>query len=377
MATDPGVAVVFPAAHQRGGVERVAWDLLHHLAGAGRTVSFVGRDLAAGADPRIRHLNVVSSTHVAAPLSFRRAAAARLAALEPVETISLGANCPPGDVYLVGSVHRSFLRSSRTVPFAGRDVPAAVRYVMPRHQLLLALERSYFRSPRPRAILCCSQREADDLACLYGTDRSLLHVVPNGFDPEVFHPQPTSVRAATRAAMGAADSDVVLLLMANELHRKGFGPLINAVAKVGDARLRVCVVGRADIGAYRGELARLGLTDRVTWHGPTSDATGWYAGADALVLPTQYEPFGLVIVEALATGLPVITTRLAGAAAAVQPGINGLLQTDPYDADELAGLLRELLDAESRARWAAAAPGSVDAFQQSSVFGQVLANLSL
>lgn len=84
-----------------------------------------------------------------------------------------------------------------------------------------------------------------------------------------------------------------------------------------------------------------------------------YAGADILVLPTQYEPFGLVIVEALATGLPVITTELAGAAVAVEPGANGLLQSDPYNADKLAGLVRQALNTDTRARLAAAAPGSV------------------
>ena len=371
MAVPSKVVVVFPAAHQRGGVERVAWDLLHHLGREGHEVVFVGSDLAPGADSRIDHVVVSPARWLPTPLAFRWAAARRLAAVGPANVISLGVNCPPGDVYLVGSVHRSFLRSARTVPIAGHDFPAAVRYVMARHQVLLGLERSYFRSKRPHAILCCSRREADDVAAQYGVEESKLHVVPNGFDADVFHPQPPSVRTATRAAMGAADDEVVLLFMANELHRKGFAPLVQAVARVDDPRLRVCVVGRADLGPYSGELRRLGLADRVTWHGPTSDAAAWYAGADVLVLPTQYEPFGLVIVEALATGLPVITTRLAGAAAAVQPDVNGLLQTDPYDVDELARLIRQALDQATRDRWRAASPASVDPFRQSVVFGLV------
>jgi len=336
----------------------------------------VGRDLAPGADPRIEHVTVLPARGLPAPLGFLRAASARLATLAPADVISLGVNCPPGDVYLVGSVHRSFLRSARTVPLSGRDVPAGVRYLMPRHQVLLGLERSYFRSPRPRAILCCSQREANDVAALYGVDAALLHVVPNGFDPTVFIPQPPAIRASTRLRMRAAADDVVLLLMANELHRKGFGPLIGAVAQVDDPRLRVSVVGRADLGPYAGELARLGLSDRVSWHGPTSDAPAWYAGADVLVLPTQYEPFGLVIVEALATGLPVIATRLAGASIAVRSGVNGLLQEDPHDVQELAGLLRTALDAKVRARWASASTETVDRFRQDIVFKQITAHLT-
>ena len=338
-------------------------------------MAFVGNELAVGVDPRIRASVVTSDRRLPAPVGFRLAAARTLSKLAALNTISLGANCPPGDVYLVQSVHRAFLRSARTVPVAGYQVPAAVRYLMPRHQVLLGLERSYFRSSHPRAVLCCSQREADDVQALYGTDPARLHVIPNGFDPKVFHPQPSGVRAVTRTQMGAAQDDIVLLLMANELHRKGFGPLIEAVACVADPRLRISVVGRAGLGPYLDDLERLGLSDRVAWHGPTSDAASWYAGADVLVLPTQYEPFGLVIVEALATGLPVITTRLAGAASAVLPGVNGLLQTDPYDVHELAGLLREALDDRVRTRWAAAAPASVERFQQAIVFGQVAGHL--
>ena len=247
---------------------------------------------------------------------------------------------------------------------------------MPRHQVLLGLEQVYFRSKHPRAVLCCSSREASDLTALYGVAADKLHVVPNGYDPAVFHPERAADRAATRQQMGAADSDVVLLLMANELHRKGFGPLIRAVAAVGDQRLRVDVVGRADIASYAGEIAALGLTDRVRWHGPTGDAAAWYAASDVLTLPTQYEPFGLVIVEALATGLPVITTRLAGAADAVQPGVNGLLQDDPYDVDELAGLLQRASDDATRAQWTSTAASSVVRFSHENVFHQVVEYLT-
>jgi len=372
----PDVAVVFPQAHQRGGVERIAWDLMHHLVHQGRSVAFVGEQLAIGASADIEHVHVAPARGLPRPLAFRRAAVAVLAKLGPTNTITLGANCPPGDILMVQSVHRSWLRSARTVPFAGHDIPAAVRYLMPRHQVLLGLEQAYFRSERPRAVLCCSSREASDLKALYGVAAGKLHVVPNGYDPAVFHPCRAADRAAIRRQMGVTDNDVVLLLMANELHRKGFGPLVQAVAADGDPRLRVAVVGKADIASYAGELAALGLTDRVRWYGPTSDAAAWYAACDVLTLPTQYEPFGLVIVEALATGLPVITTRLAGASDAVQPGVNGLLQDDPYDVAELAGLLHEALDDPTRARWASSAAGSVKRFQHETVFQQVVDQLT-
>jgi UDP-glucose:(heptosyl)LPS alpha-1,3-glucosyltransferase len=140
--------------------------------------------------------------------------------------------------------------------------------------------------------------------------------------------------------MGAAADDVVLLFVANELHRKGFATLVDALGSWRDPRVQLHVVGRVEPGGYAGRIADLGLTDRIHWHGAQGDVAPWFAGADLFVLPTQYEPFGNVIVEALAMGVPVVTTAIAGAAAAIADGRNGLLQRRPTDADELASLLR-------------------------------------
>ena len=106
---------------------------------------------------------------------------------------------------------------------------------------------------------------------------------------------------------------------------------------------------------YAGLVDRWNLGQRVHFHGPSDDITEFYAAADLLVLPTEYEPFGLVIIEALATGLPVITTRVAGAARYVTPEV-GRLQDRAGDADELARLLKIGIDDDVRAQWAAAAP---------------------
>jgi glycosyltransferase involved in cell wall biosynthesis len=365
------VAVVFPAANRRGGVERIAYDLCRYLADRGMDVAFVGCEWDDGRASTVRHVAVDLARGRSRAFAFRRAAARALRDLEPRVTVSLGANCPPGDVYLVQSVHRSWLRSAKTVPVLGRDVPAAVRYLMPRHVQILALERAYFRSARPRAVICCSERERQDAHDLYGVASDRLHVVPNGFDHRVFHVGRRDERGRRRAELGLDDASIALLFMANELHRKGFAQLLRAVATAGGS-FRIEVVGRADIAPYASEIDRLGLSGRVRWHGPTDDAAGWYAACDLLVLPTQYEPFGLVIVESLATGLPVITTRLAGAADAVEPGFNGLLQNDPHDVGELAGLLIEASDATTRERWVANAPGSVDRFQQQRVFAAIV-----
>ena len=161
----------------------------------------------------------------------------------------------------------------------------------------------------------------DDLGRLYGVDPGLTTVVPNPIDPERFNVERRKRdRVGARRDLGIGDGEVAMMFIANELHRKGLGQTLEAMARNGDRRMTLHVVGKAGLGPYQSTIHRLGLDDLVRYHGPTRDV-GWHlAAADLMVLPTQYEPFGLVIVEALASGVPVITSRLAGASEAVRDG---------------------------------------------------------
>jgi UDP-glucose:(heptosyl)LPS alpha-1,3-glucosyltransferase len=229
--------------------------------------------------------------------------------------------------------------------------------------VLLQLEANYFRRHRPRLILCTSQREVEDLVRLYGVPRELMHVVPNGYDGSRFSLQRrTEFRAGVRNRLGIDEGGISLLFVANELHRKGFAVLLEAIARVGDRRLRIDLVGSASPAGFRSQIQRLGLTEHVHWHGPTHAVEEFMAAGDVLVLPTQYEPFGLVIIEALASGLPVIATALAGAAPAVTEGV-GLLQQDPHDADELAALIHTAIQPGVIARWSELAPAAAAPYE--------------
>ncbi|NHC45906.1 glycosyltransferase family 4 protein [Motilibacter aurantiacus] len=366
------VAVVFPEAHRRGGVERVTWDLLAHLGSSHRT-AFVGREAPDGLPPGVHLVRTQErrAPRSLRPLEFRRAARAALSTLDAGSVVTCGAETPPGDVLWVHSVLRAWLGVARAVKVKGVPVPAQVRYLMPHHRVMLAMESQYFRQARPRRILCTSQREIDDIERLFGVDVSMATVVPNPFDPDLFNVgRRRADRAAARAAMGVPDGGIALVFVANELHRKGFAQTLEAMARARDERLSLHLVGRAAPDAYQPLIRRLGLERRVRYHGSTTDVGWYFAGADLMVLPTQYEPFGLVIVEALASGVPVITTRLAGAADAVQHGRTGLLQSDPYDVDELCALLAEAAAADLEA-WSRAAGSSVDDYRRDAVLQRV------
>ncbi len=361
-----------PQLHRSGGIERVCWDLLEYLAPRHDTV-FVGTDAPEGLPEGVRMIRVAAHS-APGPVGMwrRRARTGRvLASLGAQTTVTIGSVVPPGDVLWVQSVHRAWLQAARTVQMGRVALPARLRFVMPRHLALLAMESQYFRHGDPRRILCTSEREVDDLALLYRVDRALMTVVPNPFDPERFNlERRTRDRAGARCDLGIQDDELAMVFIANELHRKGLGQTLEAMALNGDRRMTLHVVGKAGLGPYRATIHRLGLDDRVRYHGPSRDVGWQLAAADLMVLPTQYEPFGLVIVEALASGVPVITSRLAGAAEAVCHGRTGWILEDPYDAEELAGLLAAAGAADLES-WGRLGASSVGAYRRDRVMAQV------
>jgi UDP-glucose:(heptosyl)LPS alpha-1,3-glucosyltransferase len=367
----PDLAVVFPRASVTGGVERIALELLRFEA-ARRTVRFVGESFDADDNLPFTPVSPRSVPRSLRPIAFRRAAAAVMRDLAPATTMSLGVNCPPGDVYWVNSVHRAWLEDGGDLIVRGMKVPAGLRRTLLRHQVLLRLEHDYFVNHRPRAIVCTSERDVADLQRLYDVPADLIQLIPHGYDGAVFSPlRRAAMRDEMRHEIKATTTDIVVLMIANEWHRKGLGTLLEAVAALDDARVRIDLVGAKSPDDYRPLAQRLGLADRLHWHGPTRDVARFHAAADVFALPTTYEPFGLVIVEAMGSGVPVITSRSAGAARAIHDGQDGLLLDDPRDATRLTAHLARLLDAAERERMGAAAAADVQDYEWTQVLARV------
>jgi D-inositol-3-phosphate glycosyltransferase len=165
---------------------------------------------------------------------------------------------------------------------------------------------------------------------VYGVPRTRVEVIPLGVDPERFCPGP---QADARAELGIeADAQVVLAVGRIE-PLKGLDILIRAVAQVTDrSRLRLLIVGgdeqaRPEFARLEGIADEVGVRGLVTFAGavPHEELAAYYRAADVVAIPSFSESFGLVAVEAMASGVPVVASRVGGLASTVADGRTGYL----------------------------------------------------
>lgn len=210
----------------------------------------------------------------------------------------------------------------------------------PYHWLILDLERSIFKQHRYKKIIAISELVKTNIIGNYGVTLADIEVIYNGVDIDKFHPaNKNKYRTEIRQKHGLKDSDFVVLFMGSGFERKGVGYLIKAVETI-PHQLAVLIAGKGDAKKFSNVIKR----QRIIFCGPQKDNYKYYAAADLFVFPTVYEPFGNVHLEALASGLPVITTKNSGAAEIIKDDIHGFVIQTPEDFQITAEKINLLLN---------------------------------
>ncbi len=223
----------------------------------------------------------------------------------------------------------------------------------------LAEEKSQVTAATTRLIIAVSELVKNQLQESYEIGPDRIKVIPNGVVlPEGDDSSRAERRRTARARFGWREGDFGLLFVANEFDRKGLRTIIEAMALLRDPEIRLAVVGSDDRAPFLRMGMRLGVAEQINFTGSIRGTESLYAGADCFVLPTWYEAFGIVIPEAMAEGVPVITSAAAGAVEGMTHGRDGLFLRDVRSAEELAAAivrvrddpaLRELLSSRGKA----------------------------
>lgn len=197
-------------------------------------------------------------------------------------------------------------------------------------RLIIPLERAFYRQGKAQHLIAISRALEREIQVEYGWNRDST-VIHHGTNTEVFHPAATtSDRSALRKRFNLPRTGWAWLFMGEAV--KGLRQVIAALPAYPDAHL--LVVSRSDFSSFHRQAESLGVSGRVVFHGFEAHPEEAFRAADVFVYPSDYDPFGMVASEAMATGLPVIIGRDIGAAELVEPGRNGLL-CDPADEKSL------------------------------------------
>jgi UDP-glucose:(heptosyl)LPS alpha-1,3-glucosyltransferase len=334
----------------QGGGERQLGYLIEGLLAQGHAMHLFSEQPPPGGQPAgltYHALAAVPGPRALRALSFalRVRSALRHAGLTVVQSFdrTLGQQ-----IYRAGEgVHREWLRRKR------RSLPALARSwseLSLFDRVLLALERRVFcQTP---IIIANSQRGQEEITRHYGVPATRMLTIYNGVDTARFHAGiRRRFRDMQRAAWGVSAADLVLLFVGSGFHRKGLGCVIEAMGELrrrGMANVRLVVVGKGRLAPYQRLMRKVAVAEVVRFEGLRADVERCYAGADLFVLPTLYDPFANTCLEAMACGLPVLTTVVNGAMELMRDGIDGCVLGDAPSAETVADAVQRLLSRERR-----------------------------
>lgn len=246
-----------------------------------------------------------------------------------------------------GGCHREWLmQRQRYHPGLTRSLAG----LNPLHRTLLWIEKQTFSPLNTRAVIANSHRGKEEIIRHYRFPAERIHVIHNGTDCARFRPPPGR----------PARPETVLLLVGSGFERKGLEFALRALARL-PASVRLEVAGKGNAAPHRRLAEKLGVADRLRFLGGASGMEEVYANADILVHPAIYEPFSNACLEAMACGLPVISSRINGASEIIRPGCNGNVVEDPADSAALAAAIEPFLNSAVRARAGAAARQTAEA----------------
>lgn len=331
------IDVASKAVHPRGGIERVALETIAALAARGHSVRLFAYDADQGRLPagvRMHPVDRPRGGRLRASLAFPRLAEAAMATEggRREVTLGFGSLSVPGSVVWVTSVHQRWME----VAASGEVAASWRRRINPFHPLIARQERRQYAPHYHARLLAMGPAITSDLVRFCGTRVADVMQLPHGFDPVKFSAQRASeLRGPMREQLGYDADDRVVLMVANEIPRKGVDTAVCALGQIDDPRTKLLLVGRLDSDAVAVLAASAGLAaSRVRVCPPADDVAAFYSASDVVALPTVYDAWGLVIVEALACGRPVVTTSRAGAATLINPDCGSVLG-NPKDVPKL------------------------------------------
>jgi len=205
-------------------------------------------------------------------------------------------------------------------------------WLNPIHNFYLKEEKKICSQPYPE-LAAISRSIADEYHRHYKLPENFIHTIPNGVDIDRFVPD-TEGEARTKVLdeLSLGEDSFILLFVGNEFKRKGLNLVIESLDKLKNENVHLIVLGGADSTEFERAVGNYKLEDQVHFLGRRSDAPLFFSAADLFVIPANYEPFGLVGIEAMSSGTPILAPALGGFNDYLKDGENGyFIERDTVD----------------------------------------------
>jgi len=209
--------------------------------------------------------------------------------------------------------------------------------------LVSFLEKRKFQHHGTKKIIAVSQTLKNDLIEEYGILPDKIDVIYNGADPDRFkNGENRDLRNTMLKKLGIPPDSTVILFVGGDWERKGLSYLLEAHNQLNRSDVHVLVIGHGNPDLYSSQISD--TSETVHFHFFDEQIENWYNISDIFVLPSIYEPFGMVVVEAMASGLPVITAAIAGVSEIIENGYDGIIIDNPADVNKLKKHLVSLIN---------------------------------
>jgi len=325
------LAIVRQKYRPDGGAERFISRALEALGSEQLDLNIITRSWQGTPNPDW-HLHICNPPklgRVSRERGFARAARAcwEREKFDIVQSHERIAGC---DIFRAGDgVHRVWLEQRARIVSSWQRLSASLS---PYHRYVLQAEAEMFNSPTLKAVICNSEMVKRDILRCFSLGAEKIHVIHNAIDSSRFQPATDATRHATRQQLSLPDSATVLIYVGSGFERKGLKAAIEALA--GSDRYLIVVGQDKQLQRYQQLANQLNCLDRLRFVGVQQDVQPFYHAADGLLLPTLYDPFPNVVLEAMACGLPVITSTGCGGAEFITAGQEGFV----CDALDINGL---------------------------------------
>jgi UDP-glucose:(heptosyl)LPS alpha-1,3-glucosyltransferase len=330
-----------------GGAEQFVQGYIQQLAEDGHDIHIFANQWSSSDHPNI-HIHHVPAFKLNAfirTLSFAWFAAREIEK-ESFDIIQSHEKTWKQNVYRVGDgCHKEWLDQRKRFLSALKGFTLSYN---PFHRLILKLEKNIFESDKCRKFIAISQMVKNDILKHYHCPQENISVIYNGVDLTRFHPDNRNqYRENIRKELDIPKNSVLILFVGSGFERKGLKSLLQATQYFKSKDWRLLIMGKGKWKKYIHFIPE-NLRDQIIYKEPVPEIEKYYSAADIFALPSIYEPFGNANLEALASGLPVITSSHCGAADIIQHKQNGLIVESPESPKEVAENINSLFDPNLR-----------------------------